>query len=297
MYTDQDRLDSALFYTTLALDSAIAQKNELITGTAFNNLGNIFSKQGLYPLAIENYSKAKSYLESNQDYNNLAECYLGMAKTFGKMLQWDSSKLYGMKAYRLASDNGFLQQRIYASQFLTELFKQHNIIDSAFAYQQTYLALKDSFDNSEKLRELHNLTMNEEIRQEDLAKEKKELERERKLKLQLLLIGMLIPLFFLFSAFISRKKVNKRMIELSGIFSIIFLFEYITLLIHPVVAARSGHSPLIEIFIFVALAAILSPTHHKVQHWFVTRLTRRHHNTLEAARASKEENNGLNTPS
>jgi tetratricopeptide (TPR) repeat protein len=289
MYTEEDQLDSALIYTRLALDSSLSQKNDVITGTAWNNLGNIYSKKGQYDIAIENYNKAVPFLVSMQDYNNLSECYLGLSKAFGKKENWDSALVYANRSYRLAADNGFLQQSVNASQYLADVFKQHDQIDSAFLYQQTYMALKDSFDNSEKLKELQNLTISEEIRQEEIVQEKKQLEKERKVKLQLLLLGMFIPVFFLITAFISKKKVNKRVIELSGIFSIIFLFEYITLLIHPVVAARSGHSPIIEIVIFVALAAILSPTHHKVQHWFVNHLTKRHHHSTNTASTDKEK--------
>ena len=289
MYTDINRLDSARYYTHLALDSSISQKNELITGTAYLNLGNIFFKKGQLPAAIENYYRGVPILLSNQDYNNLCESYLGLAKSYDSQQNWDSAKLYGNLAYQLATENAFLQQRMNASQFLTALYSQHNTIDSAFIYQRTYMSLKDSFDNNEKQRELHNLTMNEALRQEEIVRVEKEQIKERKVKLQLLLIGMLIPLSFLVSAFISKKKVSKRMVELSGIFSLLFLFEYITLLLHPVVAERSGHSPIIEIVIFVILAAILSPAHHKIEQWFVTRLTKRHHHHTTKNSAEKEK--------
>jgi hypothetical protein len=145
------------------------------------------------------------------------------------------------------------------------------------------MAIKDSFDNSEKIRELQVLTFNEQKRQAALVVEKKTQLKERKLKLELLLIGMLIPVFFFVSAYISRKKVHTRVIELSGIFSLIFLFEYITLLLHPVVSEKASHSPVIEILMFVAIAAILSPTHHKVEYWLISKLTGKHHKHKQLA--------------
>ncbi|MBL0233840.1 MAG: tetratricopeptide repeat protein [Chitinophagaceae bacterium] len=283
--------DLLLYIIHNSLDSAIAQKNDLVAGTAYNNLGNIFYKKNQLPQAIEHYNQSVPLLRSVQDDNTLSECYLGMARCYQGLNNLDSSMYYARKAYDLSSGNGYMRHQINASQLLVDLYQKENLIDSAFRYQQTFLSLKDSFDNAEKLKELHNLTMNEDIRQEELAKEAYKLKEERKVKLQLLLIGLLIPLSFLVSAFISKKKVSKRMVELSGIFSLLFLFEYITLLLHPVVAEKSGHSPVIEIVVFVLLAAFLSPAHHKIEHWFVTHLAKRHHHTLHEKKEKGQEGN------
>jgi tetratricopeptide (TPR) repeat protein len=289
MYTEKNQLDSALQYTTLAYQLSLKDTNDLITGTALNNMGNIFFKSGEYDAAIGSYNSSIRYITGQQDYNTLSECYLGLAKAYDKKKQRDSAIFYANKSYRLAADNQFLQRALNASEYLTSFYKDAGNIDSAFAYQQTFVALKDSFDNGEKLKSLQSMAINEEIRQDDLAKERTALAHERKTKLQFLFVGMLIPLFFFISAYISRKRVHKRLIELSGIFSLIFLFEYITLLIHPVVAARSGHSPLIEIGIFVVIAAFLSPTHHKVENWLISKLTKRHHHAMNAPKASGGE--------
>jgi tetratricopeptide (TPR) repeat protein len=293
MYIESNKLDSALVYTHNSLDSSLIQKNDVVTGTAYNNLGNIFYKKNQFPEAIEHYNKSVPFLRSVQDDNTLSECYLGLARSYQGLNKPDSSMHYARMAYEIAYGNGYMRHQINASQLLVDLYQREKVIDSAFRYQQTYLSLKDSFDNSEKLKELHNLTMNEDIRQEELAKEAYKLKEERKVKLQLLLIGLLIPLSFLLSAFISKKKVSKRMVELSGIFSLLFLFEYITLLLHPVVAEKSGHSPVIEIVVFVLLAAFLSPAHHKIEHWFVTHLAKRHHHTVHG---KKEENGQKEEP-
>jgi tetratricopeptide (TPR) repeat protein len=286
MFIESNLLDSALYYTRLSYEASLFKPTDTtdyqkqsklrIRGTALNNMGNIFSRQGEYASAIANYHFSIPFLEEQQDYNTLSECYLGLGRAFDNLHRPDSALYYATKSYRLSSDNQFLQHSLNASNFLTLLYKNQNKIDSAFGYQETYMALKDSFDNVQKLKDLQNLTINEELRQEDMAQEKQLQEKERKMKLQLLFIGMLIPVLFFFSAFISRKRVHRRMIELSGIFSLLFLFEYITLLIHPVVAEKSGHSPAIEIMIFVALAALLSPMHHRVEHWLIARLTKKH---------------------
>jgi tetratricopeptide (TPR) repeat protein len=240
-------------------------------------MGNIHLRTSEYSDALNDFRKSVPFLLSMQDYSTLSECYLGLAEAFSNLKMPDSALYYAGRSYSISSENQFLLQSLHASQFLTKLYKNSGNIDSAFAYQEVFIALKDSFDNSEKIKELQVLTMNEQFRQDEITREKQRESKQRLFKLEFLLIGMLIPVFFFMSAYISRKKVHKRIIELSGIFSLIFLFEYITLLIHPLVKEKANHSPVYEILLFVAIAAILSPTHHKVEYWLISKLTRRHH--------------------
>lgn len=289
IYFNNNQLDSALVYTRRCYNESLKQKNDLITGTVLNNMGNIYFKSGDFMQALNSFKKSIPYLESMQDYNTLAECYLGLAKSFDKLQIPDSAFYYGNRSFQLASNNQFLKHALNASSFLGQFYKQQNSIDSAFAYQQTYIMLKDSLDNSEKIKQLQSLTIAEQLRQQQIIEQKSEELKERHLKLELLLIGMFIPIFFFISAYISRKKVHKKLIQFSGIFSLLFLFEYITLLINPLIAKGTGHSPVLEILIFVAIAAIISPTHHKIEHWLITKLTQRHHHTLQAAVKPVEE--------
>jgi tetratricopeptide (TPR) repeat protein len=280
IFFNNNQVDSALLYTSRCYAEAIKQKHDLITGNSLNNMGNIYFKSAKYKEALTSFKTSMPYVQAMQDYNTLAECNLGLAKTFDQLGMKDSAFYYANNSFQLASANQFLQQALNTSAFLTQLYKQQNHIDSAFAYQQTYIALKDSFDNTEKIKQLQSLTISEQVRQRQLKEQELALVKERRLKLEWLMIGTFIPIFFFISAFLSRKKVHKKLIQISGVFSLLFLFEYITLLIHPMVAKGTGHSPVLEVIIFIAIAAILSPTHHKIEHWLVSKLTQRHHKTL-----------------
>lgn len=284
IFSNNNQLDSALHYALACYDQSIAQKNELITGTALLNMGNIYFKTGEYPLAISKFKSSMAYLQSMQDNNSLAECYLGLGQSFEKLKQQDSALYYAKKSFQLSSENQFLKHAVQSSLVLSHLYKAQNDLANAFGYQQTYITLKDSLDNTEKIKQLQNLTISERLRQEQLALQSAKEAKSRRLKLELLLIGMCIPVLFFITAFMTGKKVHRKMIEFSGIFTILFLFEYITLLIHPVVSSKTGHSPVYEILIFVAIAAIISPSHHRIQHWVVDTFTKRHQLKRDAAK-------------
>lgn len=293
IYEKKNELDSALSYTNRCYVKSLKAGNDLITGTALNNLGNIYFKTGNFIASYNNYKAGLPFLASAEDYANYAEGNLGLAKIFAHNNQTDSAAFYGRKSFDISYNNQFLLKAMDASAFLTALYKAGSQTDSAFAYQTIMLNLKDSIESKDKIKELQSITIQEQLRQKEIAQLKKDELKERSQKLQLLAIGISIPIFFFLSIIISRKKVNKKLIEFSGIFSILLFFEYITLLLHPFIAEKSHHSPLIEIVVFVAIAAIITPSHHKIEHWLIEKLTQfnylRHHKPAQAEEKINEE--------
>ncbi len=281
IYEKANQLDSAMAYTQRSYQLALQQNNALITGTALNNMGNVYLKQNNFTAAFVCYQKSIPYLEANEDFNTLAECKLGLAKIYEMKKQTDSVRYYAKQVFDLAMQNQFLKRALDASALLVYSYKSEKRIDSAFAYQEIMMSLKDSIDSKERIREFQNITIDEQLRQKEIAEARQQEAEDRKQKLQLLSIGILIPILFFISVYLSRKKVHKKVIEFSGVLSLLLLFEYITLLIHPLVAEKTNHSPFLEIIIFVAIASLLSPTHHKVQEWLIARLSKMHEHHLQ----------------
>src|SRR5688572_13360804 len=112
IYSNKGQLDSALHYTMLCYGESVRQENDLITGTALNNLGNINLQGGNYQPALTNFRSSIPYLIDMQDKNTLAECYLGMAETFDKLNIQDSSLHYAENSFQLASENQFLKHAV-----------------------------------------------------------------------------------------------------------------------------------------------------------------------------------------
>lgn len=273
IYEKSNRLDSATVYTEDAYQLSIVQKNDLITGTSLNNLGNIFLKRKDYGDALKYYRLSLPILKKVRDLNTIAECNLGMAKIFKAQGSLDSSIYYAKKVYDLATKDEFFARAVDASSFLSQLYKGEHKIDSAFFYQEIAVNLSNSIDSKERAKEMQSITIAEEFRQKEIEEERIKEAEDRSQKLQLLAIGIVIPILFFISVFLSRRKVHKKVIEFSGVVSLLMLFEYLTLFIHPFVAEKSHHSPIIEIIVFVIIASLLSPTHHKVQHWLIHKLT------------------------
>lgn len=97
----------------------------------------------------------------------------------------------------------------------------------------------------------------------------------------MLLIAIFIPAFFLITFLLSRVNMHIKLIWLPGVFSLLFLFEYLNLLLHPTVAMLTNHTPILEILIFVWMAAILIPLHHRLEHWLIHKLIHHRHGNHE----------------
>jgi tetratricopeptide (TPR) repeat protein len=76
-----NKLSLALSYTQNCYAQSLKNNDSIITGTALNNLGNIYSKTGDINQAISSYAASIPYLKAMQDNDNLSECTLGLAKS------------------------------------------------------------------------------------------------------------------------------------------------------------------------------------------------------------------------
>lgn len=180
VYEKLNLLDSALFYINKGYEEAIKQKDEQAKSFALNNFGNIYSKKGSNILAMQNYRLALPYYNQEEDFEGLAEVYLGIAGLFQKENKQDSCVFYAKKSLRMAHKGGFTEKVMKASNFLTNYYKAIPNIDSAFVYQSATIAAKDSLFNQEKAREIQNLSYEETMRQQQILDAQEEAKTQQK---------------------------------------------------------------------------------------------------------------------
>lgn len=282
-----DISDSAFNYFTTSLELARKLNDGDLIGTSMTGLGHTYLKMGNFAASANNYRTGIGLLIAANDDEILCEAMLGLANLFEKTDQRDSASYYANASMQLAKKAGFLTKELEAAEFLTLHFQKERSIDSAFMYVSYVRGLNDSVNSKSRIRESQVITSNEQYRQMEIE-ELKRLERAERFKqLQMLLIAIFIPGFFLLTLVLSRVNVHIKIIRVLGILSLLFLFEYLTLLLHPTVANLTHHTPVFEILIFVVLAAILIPLHHKMEHWFIHKLI--HHRHGESVKKAAAE--------
>ncbi len=277
IYEKMDSLNKALIYGQQSLKKAEENRDSGYIGTSNNNLGNIYFKLSDFGFAKKSYLQAIPYLEKSLYNSFLCESYIGLARIADMNNELEVAIQLAHQTSTVAKNSSINDKYLLANQLLTNYYQKLNRIDSAFYFQSLVIQIKDSLFNTEKVKQLQLLSIEEDIRQKEIAERILVEKEERHHKLQLLMIGLAIPVFFLVSLFLSRKKVHSKVVEFTGIVSVLLFFEYITLWMHPAVSDLTNHSPVLEIIIFVAVAAIITPAHHKIQEWMVHHLTKHHH--------------------
>ncbi len=276
LYEKTGVLDSAFYFYKKSLARAMELKNNYFIGATISGLGNCYVKSNDKEKALASYYEALKYLKLANEEDLYCETLLNMAKLYEEKNQKDSALYYARAMLQLANKDMFQSRMLDATTFLARFFKNQKNSDSALAYFEQMTVLKDTLNSLEKIKDFQQKTFNEEVRQAEMAEKKRKEEEERGQQLQLLIIGIFIPIFFLLTVFLSKRKIHRKAIQVLGIVSLLLLFEYLTLLLHPFVVELTHHTPVIELLIFVCIAAVLIPGHHRIEYWLVQKLTHFH---------------------
>ena len=272
VYNRLESNDSAFAYFRKSLTIAQKSADLNLMGASMVGLGHSFAKAGNLALASRYYHEAIRLLFLTNDENLVCEASLGLAKIFRSKGLTDSARYYAQYTFDLALKDGFISWQHEAAGVLTDIYKENARADSALKYLELAQVLDDSISSNEKVRSSQVLFSNEQLRQAEVAENARRLEDERSQQLQLLFIGIFIPGIFLLTLFLSKRKIPRKFIRTMGVISLLILFEYLLLLLHPWVVHITNHKPIYQIIIYVCVAAILTPTHHRIEHWLIQKL-------------------------
>lgn len=276
LYEKKVKLDSAFYYYHKSLAEALRLKDNYLIGATYGGLGSCHLKKQEPDLGLQNDYQALHYLKLAGEEDLYSKTAYEVAQMHEMKGNRDSALYYARVGMNIAIKDQFQSRILDISSFLAALYKKSGRPDSALAYLETATAIKDSINSLEKVKDFQQKTFNESIRQADIAEKKRKEEEERKQEMQLLIIGISIPVFFILTLFLSRRKIHRKLVQVLGIISLLMLFEYLTLLLHPVVVEITHHTPFLELLIFVGIAAIVVPAHHRIEHWLIGKLTKPH---------------------
>jgi tetratricopeptide (TPR) repeat protein len=275
LYEELNQLDSSSFFTKEAYNFGVRNNQTPFMGLALNNLGNIYLKMQEPAVAMSDYRMSMFYLLHLNMDDVFCETTLGIAKILQQEGRDDSCVYYAKLSYFTAKKDGFTKYELSSGTFLADYYKKHHVVDSAYGYLSLVIAAKDSIFSQEKTKAIQTLSFDETIRQQDIAAQKKHAEENHIRNLQLLAIGIFIPVFFLGVLFLSRTKVKPRIVEFLGILSLLLFFEFITDLIYPYVSQLTNENPIWEMLFLVILAASLEPLNFRLEHWVKKHLVHR----------------------
>lgn len=243
--------------------------------------GYIYTRLGKYDSARYFYNKIASFFENDVNTSNQFSYYYQLGMLHKKTGEIDKSLSYFLKAKELADKMGSLEQMSYMAEMLDTMYQQKGDYKQALLFGSLNMKYKDSLTKLGKEKDLMQVeATDEQQRLERLRKEQEELKR-RKNNIQYMGIILGIILLFIVLAILGMFKVSAGLIKAIGFFVFLMLFEFIFLVFKKNIYSITHGEPLKDLAFMIALAALLVPLHHWLEHKVLHYLTS--HNRLTAA--------------
>jgi tetratricopeptide (TPR) repeat protein len=267
LYARMNRYDSALFYENMAYRLNLTEGNDYTKSFTLETLANIQEKLGHRNLAIEYLILSINHARAGNLKRELTEACNSLADILSRDNQYDSAYHYAHEALFAAKDASYRLGEAAASGVLQEYFEKRGIMDSALFYYKLSVDTKDEILNEEKVRQIQNLQFNEQVRLQEAARAAAEEREKRKQNLQFIGITLFLMLFFTIVATLGKRKVKPGLIDFLSTVALLLLFEFVALLLHPLVGSLTHHQPVFMLLILVCVASIIVPLHHRLEIW------------------------------
>jgi hypothetical protein len=224
------------------------------------------------PLALEYYRMGAANANENDNRRSLCFNYVSIAELFGNENKIDSSIVYGRKALAVAENRFFLQQ-LRATSILSDDYAKTKNPDSSLKFLRSPMAVKESMQSKQEEAEIQSLLFEDQFHQKEAKEERVKQEVERTHNLQYAAIAFALVVLSIGFLVLSHSVIgNQGLIKFLGVISLLIIFEFLNLLLHPWLGVLTHHSPVLMLLIMVSVAALLVPIHHKLEHWITHKL-------------------------
>lgn len=273
LYVRTENADSALFYNNICYQIANTSKDEGQLAWSFKGLGTTHFLLKNYDLALTYLYKGLDLAKANKGNSAvLAFITNSLAKTYLETGKKDSSIHYSRATIEYSKRSKYFPTILQAYKLMATAFKGA-YADSTSKYLELAYNLKDSVTSAAKRNDIASMSYSEDSRQKELFAQQEKERVERKRNIQFASIGIGLISFIILALLLSSSIiVRSGLVRFLGVVTLLLVFEFINLLIHPFISDVTHHSPILMFLIMVSIAAMLVPAHHKLEHWITNQL-------------------------
>jgi two-component system NtrC family sensor kinase len=193
-YYNLNKLDSAIYFGDKSLHyfSALTFDKRKFEGDVHTSIGSCYQKMGKYELAKKSFEMAVQVTAFQNNTTQSGNAYARLAELFQLTGKPDSSLLYNKKAVEAYKSVGNEKNNISLYRKISDNYLSLKMNDSSFAYLRMAVVLNDSFGVSEnkKLRDYQLMAFNEQLRLQEMEKER--VETQSKIRVFSLLAGIAV---------------------------------------------------------------------------------------------------------
>jgi len=243
--------------------------------------GVIYGALNQFDSSMYFFQRAYPFFDRSTNPGNQMNFFAQLADVYKKMGKYDTAIALYTRVKEVADRVGQLEPARAAAKHLDSLYLEKGNFQMASKFNGIYYELKDSVEKLNKEKELAQVeATDEQMRLARIEKEKEEAKRKR-YNLQYLGITIGITALFVALVMLGMFKVSATTIKMIGFFAFLMFFEFIFLIFKKTIYSITHGEPLKDLLFMIALAALLLPLHHWLEHKVIHYLTS--HNRLTEA--------------
>lgn len=243
--------------------------------------GYIYTDMAKFDSAKKYYAKAAPFFETNTTEANKYAFYYQVGRMNKLSRNNKEAIAYFQKASETASHISDPERIKLAAKELDTLYQNTGDYQSSRQYASMFYQYKDSIDKLGKEKDLLQAEAADE-QQREVKKQKEEedaLRRKNNIQYSAITIG--IAALLVVMVVLGMFKVSAGFIKAVGFFTFLMLFEFVFLVFKKNIHSVTHGEPWKDLAFMIALAALLVPLHHWVEHKVLHYLTS--HNRLTRA--------------
>ncbi len=250
----------------------------LNTGPDYMNwmLAEIYLYAGKYDSAYHYFKKAENAFNTGYDLISKKNFFSEYAWCLQQLNKLPEAITYYKTTVQLAREASDLPGLKSHTAALKELYNRQGDYKQAFYYSTLYDNYKDSVDLLSREKDIALLEIENETKQQERETEAAKEKLRRKYNLQYMLITIIVATAFVLLIMIGMFKVSTFTIRLMGFLSLIFLFEFIILVLDKWIHDLTHGEPWKSWLIKIGIISVLLPVHHFLEHKLIRYLLSRH---------------------
>ncbi|MBW8050056.1 MAG: tetratricopeptide repeat protein [Cytophagales bacterium] len=281
-YQSIAKYEKAIDYYRQSLKLAEELGNKQLIAANLGNMGYVYEKQENYQKAIKSRQKALKVEGKLGEKHVIANNLYNLGRVYNALGNFEKALYYSKKSLSIAKEIG--SKNLIKGNYwqLSETYATENNYKKAYQYHLLYSQMKDSLFNAEKSEAIGKTVGRYEAEKEQRErelKEKAEAAAAAKVQAHLNVIyysaiaAFLVLLFFiiLFSGRFAIPIVMAKSVVFVGV---ILLFEFILVLIEPMVEYYTSGNPALMVVINSSLALLILPLHNFLVNKLVQRVTK-----------------------
>jgi tetratricopeptide (TPR) repeat protein len=243
-------------------------------GVVYTGLGR-FDSAGIF------LEKARPMFENSTNLYNKVGFLAQLASFYNKSGNYKMAIDHYLQVKQLSEQNGWLENVEKSAKYLDTLYRKTGNPDEAAKFNIIYYKYKDSIKTLRMENDVRKEEAEDEQQRQIKAEKEAEELKKRRNNIQYLAIVIGIISLFVSLVILGMFKVSSGVIRAIGFFVFLMFFEFIFLIFKKQIYSQTQGEPWKDLAFMIALAAILVPLHHWLEHKVLHYLTS--HNRLTAA--------------